>query len=133
VIAASSHSTLGVDVMHRHEPIEPNQPMECDKENDDNEETAVANLDNIFWNHDWIVEINSALDDRSNRKHNRSYEGGHIVVAPECQCIASPPLCDSASRRDAVTSLQRRRTDAAVSNATEEGVREHRMSIRQAL
>jgi hypothetical protein len=95
VIAASSHGTLGVDVMHRHEMIE---PMECDKKNDDNKETAVANLDNIFWNHDWIVEINNALDDRSNRKHNRSYEGDHVVVAPECQCIASPPLCDSAAQ-----------------------------------
>jgi hypothetical protein len=105
--------------MYKREPIE---PMECDKKYDGNGATAVANMDDVLNKHDGLFEINRELIERnSKRKRNRSYEGDHIVVAPECHCIASPPRCDAASSSTALSNLLRHRTAAAVLSAEADG------------
>ena len=125
-MAGSSYGTVGVDVMYKREPIE---PMESDKKYDGNGATAVANMDDVLNKHDGLFEINRELIERnSNRKRNRSYVGDYIVVAPECHCIASPPLCHSASSRDTVTSVLRHRTDDIAPSATVDGRTMARMS-----
>jgi hypothetical protein len=119
-IAKSSHGTVGVDVVYRREAIE---PMECDKENDDNGDEAMAKVDTILNERDGLFETNREFIERNNRKRNRSsYIGDSMIkVGPECHCNVNSPPCDAESVRTAVTSLLRHRTDAIALSATEDG------------